>query len=118
VSFILFNSNKGSTLGITSDLLFRVCFNISVNRFVSKLNILKVGIFIPDLTFSSAPSNNCLKCLVTLDMVTDERKCFKLFLKHIKQDVIIKDSITNSLHKIYRAKVVQVVLCIHNLDFL
>jgi len=51
----------------------------------------------PDLTFFAAPFNNCLKCLVTLGMVTDERKCFKMFLKHIKQDVIIKDSITNSL---------------------
>jgi len=32
-------------------------------------------------------------------MVTDERIFFKMFLKHIKQDVIIKDSITNSLHQ-------------------
>jgi len=32
-------------------------------------------------------------------MVTDERKFFKMLLKHIKQDVIIKDSITYSLHK-------------------
>jgi len=102
VSFILFNINKGSTLWITSYLLFRVCFNISVNRFVSKLNILNVGIFIPDLTFFSAPFNNCLKCLVTLGMVTDKRKFFKIFLIHINPDVIINDTTTNSLHQSFQ----------------
>jgi len=37
-------------------------------------------------------------------VVTDERKCFKLLLKHIKQDVIIKDSIIVSLHQSFHGE--------------
>jgi len=68
-----------------------------VNQFVSKLDSLKAGNFIPDLTFFSVLSNNCVKCLVTLGIITDERKYFKIPLEHIKQDVTIKDSIPKSL---------------------
>jgi len=35
--------------------------------------------------------------MVTLGMVTDERNYFKIHLERIKQDVIMKDSITKSL---------------------
>jgi len=60
------------------------------------------------LTFFSAPFNSCLKCLVALGMATDERICFKMFLKH-KQDVIIKIVSLILCNKVYRVKVVRIV---------
>jgi len=43
--------DKDSTLQMMLYLPFRVCFNISVNQFVSKLVVLRGWIFIPEITF-------------------------------------------------------------------
>jgi len=67
-----------------------------------QIKYLKRWDFQSDLTFFSAPFNNCLKCLVTLGMVTDKRKFFKIFLIHINPDVIINDTTTNSLHQSFQ----------------
>jgi len=49
--FSILNVDRDSTLQMTLYLIFRVFFHISVNQFVSKLVILRVWIFIPDITF-------------------------------------------------------------------
>jgi len=78
-------------------LIFRVYFHISMNQFVSKLVVLSIWIFIPDITFFSVLSNICFECVVTLCMVTDKRNFFQIHLERISQDVILKDSIAKSL---------------------
>jgi len=54
----ILNVDKDSTLQMTLYLIFRVCFHISVNQFVSKLVILRIWIFIPDMTFSLSTFQN------------------------------------------------------------
>jgi len=66
---------------MTLYLIFQVCFHISVNQFVSKLVILRVWIFTPDITFFSALFNIFFECVVTLGMVTGELNYFKIYLE-------------------------------------
>jgi len=75
-----------------------------VKQFVSKLLIFKGLNFHTSCNLFLSTFRHCLKYLVTLIMVTDKPNFVKIRLKHIREDVIIKDSIINSSNESFQSE--------------